>query len=394
MEAQTGILEKEAGFRALFRYASVGILVIGRHGRIELANPHTEKLFGYRSTELFGKPIETLLPEPTRQKHNAQREPYFKRLLARPMGKGMELSAKKKNGDLFPVEISLGYYEHKGDPVAVAFISDISQRKQALEALQKLNEELEARVVKRNLELTHALEREKELNEIKSRFVAMASHEFRTPLSTILSSTTLLEKYTVPDDADKRKKHFDRIKSSVRNLTEILEDFLSLEKLEHNKIDLVVEPFDLPSLAENMRSAVEGILKPGQRISYTHTGGNRVISDRRVLCNTLNNLLSNAIKYSLENGTVSLSSEVSETHVLITVQDNGIGIPAEDQEHIFSMFYRARNAYGIQGTGLGLNIVKRYMELLNGTIRFKSVLNQGTTFSIEFPRVLRNAAEQ
>jgi PAS domain S-box-containing protein len=390
MEKQLSALETEAGFRALFQFATVGILVVGRSGKIELANPNAEELFGYKYAEMIGQPLEILIPEHLKRKHVGHREGYFEKPKARPMGKGMELFARKKNGDEFPVEISLGNYELEGEMLAVAFITDITERKQAVENLKKLNEKLESHVVERTLELTHALEREKELNEIKSRFVSMASHEFRTPLSTILSSIALLEKYTGNDseNEEKRRKHFDRVRASVKNLTEILEDFLSIEKLEQNKIDLSIESFDLGQLMENTKAALEGMLKPGQLISCSYQGENILMSDRRILSNVLTNLLSNAIKYSHQGGKIELHAEVNMNNVIIQVKDSGMGIPEEDQKNLFKMFHRAGNANTIQGTGLGLNIVKRYIELLNGNISFTSKLNKGSSFRIEFPKII------
>lgn len=386
MESQAQILESEAGFKALFQYATVGILVVGKQGKIELVNPNAEELFEYQNAELIGQPLEILIPEHLRHKHVGHRKQYFDKPKARPMGKGMELFARKKSGKEFPVEISLGNYELEGEMLAVAFVTDITERKQAVEDLKKLNEELESRVVERTLELAHALERERALNEIKSRFVSMASHEFRTPLSAILSSISLLEKYTAVEHEDKRNKHFDRVKSSVKNLTGILGDFLSLDKLEQGKMDISIELFNLRELAESVKGIVEGMLKKGQFIKCIHKGEQEIVSDRKIIGNILSNLLSNAIKYSHENQEIELRTEVKEDHVIIAVKDVGMGIPQEDQKGLFKMFHRAKNVETIQGTGLGLNIVKRYVELLDGTITFNSKINEGTIFVVEIPK--------
>jgi PAS domain S-box-containing protein len=385
-EERTIALESEAGFRALFEYATVGIVVASAGGKIELANPHAEELFGYSNAELVGQPLEVLIPTNLRKRHEGHREKYFDRPKARPMGYGMDLYARKKSGEVFPVEISLGHYQLEGEMLAVAFVTDISARKKAEAELKQVNEELEQRVTERTLELTEALEREKELNDMKSRFVSMASHEFRTPLSAIMSSLSLLERYSAPEQADKREKHFVRIKSAVNNLISILDDFLSLDKLERGKTETEIETFEADRFARSAIESVDGLLKSGQHITYVHSGEKTVNSDKKILQNILLNLLSNAIKYSDEGKTIYLNTDILDDKLFITIRDEGMGIPEEDQKDLFRMFHRARNSVNIQGTGLGLNIVKRYVELLHGNITFSSKLEEGTTFRIELPR--------
>jgi len=378
-EQSTLTLESEAGFKALFEYATVGILVISSEGRIELANPCIERLFGYKKAELIGQLVEVLIPEAFRHKHVHHREGYFNRPKARPMGYGLSLFARKKDGFEFPVEISLGHYQLDDERLAVAFVTDITESKRS-------QEELEAKVRERTLELTQSLEREKELNEMKSRFVSMASHEFRTPLSAILSSLALVDNYSVEGHEEKRKKHIERIKSSVKNLTTILNDFLLLDKAEQGKIELYKETFDLYDFAGDIIEEVNGMLKQGQQIILSHTGGKEVIQDKKILRNIFLNLLSNAIKYSHEHKKIHFSIEITHNFALVKVKDEGIGIPKEEQQNLFGKFYRARNVTNIQGTGLGLNIVQKYVELLDGTIEFISEQGKGTVFTVKFPQ--------
>jgi PAS domain S-box-containing protein len=378
-DPQLTVLESEAGFRALFEYATVGILVIGSDGRIELANPCIEKLFGYSNTELIGKAVEMLLPEAFRKRHVHHRDKYFETPKARAMGYGLNLYARKKDGFEFPVEISLGHYQLADEKLAVAFVTDITE-------IRRAHEELETKVEERTLELTHSLEREKELNELKSRFVSMASHEFRTPLSAILTSVSLIESYNKEDQEEKRKKHTDRIKASVKNLVGILNDFLSLDKLEQGKVEIVNESFDLLEFSNDIVEEVNGMLKEGQRIHFSHLGQKKIVLDKKILKNILLNLLSNAIKYSDENKEICFLIEADQGFISIEVKDEGMGIPEEEQKNLFGKFFRAKNATNIQGTGLGLNIVKKYVELLDGTIDFTSMYKQGTTFRIKFPQ--------
>lgn len=300
-----------------------------------------------------------------------------------------ELKNKAKDGTFYWVDTTIvPFLNEQGKPYQyLAIRADITQRKIAEQRVIKLNEELEEKVTERTLELTQALEREKEMNEMKSRFVSMASHEFRTPLSAVLSSVSLVEKYSAPENHEKRIKHIDRIKSSVRNLTDILNDFLSLDKLGEGKVEVENETFNLPEFLHDVMEEMDGMLKKkNQIIIFNHTGDNEIIQDKKILRNVMHNLLSNAIKYSPEEKNIHLIADVNSDYVCISVQDEGIGIPVEEQKHLFDKFFRAKNAVNIQGTGLGLNIVKKYLELLNGNISFSSVPEKGTTFKVEFPR--------
>jgi len=300
-----------------------------------------------------------------------------------------ELRNKAKDGTYYWVDTTIvPFLNEHGKPYQyLAIRSDITQRKLAEEQLLKANEDLENKVRERTLELTHALEKEKELNEMKSRFVSMASHEFRTPLSAILSSTSLMEHYVNPDQEDKRKKHVERIKSSVKNLTSILDDFLSLEKLEQGKVESHNSEFNFREFIEDAIEEMHGMSKKKQQeIHLQYDGPEQVYQDKKILRNVLLNLLSNAIKYSPEGKTIFISSEIKDERVTLAVKDEGIGIPLEAQKNLFDKFFRARNAVNIQGTGLGLNIVKRYVELLDGIISFDSIENAGTVFTVSFPR--------
>lgn len=246
----------------------------------------------------------------------------------------------------------------------------------------KVYTELEKRVEERTLELINSLEREREMSALKTRFVSIASHEFRTPLGTILSSTSLLEKYIGEAVNENISKHTGRIKGSVKHLMNVLTDFLTVDTMEQGKTAVEKTSFDLPDFIKETIGAIEGNLKQGQHIQYKHTGDVTIQQDSKILYGILLNLLSNASKYSAEEKPIDVTSEVREGHISISVKDYGIGIPLQDQEKIFSDFYRAKNTIGIQGTGLGLHIVERYVELLNGTIHFSSVPDEGTIFTL------------
>jgi PAS domain S-box-containing protein len=247
-----------------------------------------------------------------------------------------------------------------------------------------MQDELEFLVKQRTGELSDALDREKEMNELKSRFVSMASHEFRTPLSVVLSSTALVEKYLVNGKAEKINGHLVKIRSCVGSLTSILNDFLSLDKLEQGKVEVGNEEFDIVDFINETRGELKR--KKGQQIKYRHEGSSSVLLDKKKLHYIMINLLSNAIKYSDEQTEIFLNTHNNDHFLLIEVQDHGIGIPQEEQKNLYNKFFRAKNTANIQGTGLGLTIVKRYVELMNGLIRFESKEGEGTTFFLELPQ--------
>jgi signal transduction histidine kinase len=265
--------------------------------------------------------------------------------------------------------------------------------------MRKLNAHLEAKVEERTVilkealqkleqsqeELSEALDKEKQLNEIKSRFVSMASHEFRTPLSTVLSSASLLQKYTATEDQDKRNRHIGKIKSSVKHLNDILEDFLSLGKLDEGKVAATASEFNLKDLIDETVDEMKGLVKKNQDIGIEYNGIESIISDKKLVKNILINLLSNASKFSPEEKPVEIKCNVQSEKVTISVADQGIGIPKEDQDHLFSSFFRGANVTNIQGTGLGLHIVKRYIDLLGGDVHLQSELNKGTKVTFQIP---------
>jgi PAS domain S-box-containing protein len=373
-------------FNALFNNAAIGIVLTDGEGRITTINDFALKQFGYRHDELIGQKIEILIPRRYRERHISHRDRYHgANAHSRPMGMGMDLFAVKKDGTEFPVEVSLSPYKTDEGQFAIAFISDITIRKESENALLTLNAELEQKVTERTESLSQALEKEKDLNELKSRFVSMASHEFRTPLSTILSSTYLVSKYTAAEDQPKRDKHLQRIVSSVNMLTDILNDFLSVGKIEEGKIQVRYVEFDLKKFINDLISELQPIFKKGQSIIYNHSGDENLILDPTMLRHIAVNLLSNAIKFSPEDSVIEINTNLKDNAKLIlSVKDDGIGISKEDQEHLFERFFRGTNVTNIQGTGLGLHIVAKYAELMNGKVEAKSTLEKGTEFIISF----------
>lgn len=398
--------QKEARFKALFRFATNGILLADTNGEVVMANPAIETLFGYDSGELLGKKVEVLIPTRLTDKHKAYREQYQHAPRARSMGIGMELFGKKKDGSEFPVEVSLSPYKSAEGSFVIAFVIDntfrknyehsILAQKQELallsDALQELNESLESKVAARTAELEQAknelaiaLDKERELGELKSRFVSMASHEFRTPLTSVLSSAGLAAQYADRMDFTNVKKHTDRIKSAVNGLNSILTEFLSLGRLEDGRVNVNPERTLLTECVQEVYEGMKNLFKPGQTFEYRHEGPAEVFMDCNLGKNILINLISNAIKYSPEGMPILVETKIDGPMVRISVQDRGMGIPDSDQKHMFDRFFRASNAVNTtQGTGLGLYIVQRYAEMMAGTVGFRSKAEEGSTFWVEF----------
>ena len=348
------------------------------------------------------------MPEPYHSKHDGYLNRYLKTKQPHIIGIGREVTGKRKDGTLFPFRLAVSEVILNDRVIFTGIIHDLTDVKKAEGELLELNERLEQKVEKRTneleeavndllrtnrileqreLELQEALDKEKELNELKSRFVSMASHEFRTPLSTIMSSASLISKYTLETHNEKRVKHINRIKSAVSNLTGILNDFLSLSKIEEGKIKIKKEMTSVKSICQLVIDEVKGLLKEGQVIHHQHNEKFvEFLTDKHILKNVLFNLLSNAIKYSPANSIIECHSLKRNEYYEFVIKDQGIGIPETDQKHLFTRFFRASNVENIQGTGLGLSIVKRYVDLLGGSIHFESIMGEGTTFFVQFPK--------
>lgn len=538
---------------AIIDTATDGIISIDESGTMEMVNAAAAKLFGYEISELLGKNVRVLMPEPDSSNHDGYMQNYMRTGVKKIIGIGREVTGKRKDGHTFPVRLSisevklhsrriftgilhdlseqkaaekalleekernqqyldvantifvvidkekrvtmlnrkgcevLGYCEDevlgekwfdvavapdqrekvrntfrqmmKDAPEQLEYIEyeilnnknnvsrliawrnsvirdeegevaavissgvDITEHRKAEERIIKLNAELEQRVEQRTEELAAAVnqllntnnqlkkeiqereaaeaalraseqeirkawEREKELSELKSRFVSMASHEFRTPLSTILSSADLIEAYKQSEQQGKRERHTSRIKSAVVNLTNILNDFLSLSRFEEGKVQVSPVEFDITEFCNETIDEIKVLLKPGQEIHHRNNEAHTTLFlDKKMLKNILFNMLSNAIKYSEPGQPIDCLLDISGEELQITITDRGIGIPEEEQQHLFTPFFRAHNVENIQGTGLGLNIVKRYVDLMQGDIRFESKQGKGTTFYINIPLI-------
>jgi len=368
-------------------------------GIITSWNQGAETLFGYSEAEALGRHVSLIIP-----KENFEEEKF----IIDKISKGEKIEhfesyRVNRDGKQIPVSLTISPIKNaKGVIVGVSkIVRDITRQRSADDQLKRYASQLEKEVEARtqmlsdtivSLEETResldkALVNEKKLGQLKSRFVSMASHEFRTPLSSIKLSSSLIEKYANNYDKDNVNKHIGKIKNAVANLTTILDDFLSLEKLETGKIKVDLVEFDIIKFLEEIRDDMQILAKPAQVIAYEHTGTTASVKlDPNLLHNCLINLISNAIKYSPDYSMIELNTEITDNAFLVTVKDHGIGIPDSEQNYLFEAFFRANNTGAVQGTGLGLNIVSRYTNLMNGTISFESVFGKGSQFTLKFSR--------
>lgn len=393
-------MERAALLNAIIDNAIDGIITITDRGVVESINPSACKLFGYEPVEVIGSNIAMLMPPPDRNRHDEYISRYEHTGQAHIIGIGREVQGLRKDGSTFPFRLGVSEVQYSGRKIYTGFIHDLTREKQAEDRLKEYAGRLEQQVAERTQslqetvaalqqakeEVSQSLIKEKELSQLKSRFVSMASHEFRTPLSSIQLSASLINKYAEPFHNLNIAKHIGKIKNSVGNLTGILNDFLSLERLEAGKTELVYTRFDLVTFAEEITEEMQLVAKQNQHIIYQHTGTESLITlDQALLKNCIINLIGNAVKYSGENTFIEFNTEIRASQFIVTVKDNGIGIPESDHKHLFEAFFRAHNTGNIPGTGLGLNIVTRYVGLMSGKIKFESKVNQGTSFTITFP---------
>jgi len=366
LATQAKLVKSVEGYAELFDYAPVSYFILDKNGLITNVNyTGCNQLCIYKK-ELIGRPLSIFLSSKSYQ------DDYYRHrnlVIETEKLQQLECEIKRNDGSVFFALIESTIVKNENNEFKHFFsaISVISKQKEQ----------------EHNLEL--ALIKEKELSEMKSRFVTMASHEFRTPLGTILTSIDLIKKHIENNDPRKCEKHIDRVKSSISNLTEILNDFLSFDKLEHGEIKVIKDTIDIKKFAVHAIEEAELTFKSGQYVEYIHTGNEQISIDPKIFHKIMLNLLSNASKYSGEGKKIELASTVLNGKVIINVKDNGIGIPSKEQGQMFSRLFRAKNAEMVEGTGLGLNIVKKYVELLNGNISFISKENEGSIFTVEIP---------
>jgi PAS domain S-box-containing protein len=377
-----------------------GIISIDADGIVQSINPSACKLFGYLPDEVVGNNISMLMPMPDKLQHDHYLRRYHVTHKPRIIGIGREVTGLRRDGSTFPMRLGVSEVTYYDETFYVGFIHDLTLHKEIEERLKDYTLHLEELVEVRTQSLndtilalesakeqiSNSLESEKELNQLKSRFISMASHEFRTPLSTIQLSASLIDKYAESAGVPEITKHVNKIKASVTGLTAILNNFLQIEKLESGKVEAHFSEFNLKELATDITEEMQSLAKSNQKINYQNLTDNTTAKlDKNLIKNCIINLITNAIKYSPENSSIEFTTEITPEKYIISVKDNGIGIPLEDQKYLFGAFFRAHNTGNILGTGLGLNIVARHVELMHGEVNFESSPDNGTLFTLTFP---------
>jgi hypothetical protein len=401
-------------FNVLLGAISEGVLIVDMHQNIMEANSALASIFGYQNKELVGQPLDLLIPHRYHSSHKGHFNSFMGEGDRKQMSEGRCVYGVRKDGTNFPVEIGLNPFKIYGKTYVMAIVVDISERKQQEIQIVELNARLEEKVASRTKALNEALNalkitnkeladentkrieaeeetrkallKEIELNDLKTKFLSLVSHEFKTPLSGILTSAMLLGKYKLTEQQEKRDKHLKIITDKVNYLNNILNDFLSVEKLETGKVNYNFSEFKLSKIVNEVVYNCNMLLKEGQQIKYPENVDEiSLFQDEKILELALSNLVQNAIKYSPENTIIDLKVKQKAGVTSFTIKDQGIGIPEKDQKNIFNRYFRAGNVLHTQGTGIGLNIVKSHLENLGGTIVFKSEEGKGSTFTLTLP---------
>ena len=398
---------EENTFTLLSEAISEGVVIVDEDQCIVAANASASEMFEYDKSELIGQNLNILIPREYKGAHKAHVDEFVEKGEKRQMAHGRNLFGVKKGGAVFPVEAGLNPFVVRSKRYVMALVSDITLRKQHEERIQNLNQELEQKVRERTEKLNNtildlqeevllrkeaeakareSLQKERELNELKTKFLSLVSHEFKTPLSGILTSATLIGKYTKAEQQEKREKHLVTIKNKVKYLNNILNDFLSVERLETGKVTYKFSTFPLSKVVNEVVYDANMLLKDGQRINYPDGIDDCIIEfDEKILELILSNLINNAVKYSGENTVIDLSANIEDQMLYFKVADQGRGIPEKEQKFIFNRYFRAENALLDQGTGIGLNIVKSHLENLGGQITFTSEQDKGSVFTVTLP---------
>ncbi len=373
LEAEAELRDSERKLRTILDSALDAVVTIDEKGIVTEWNNQAEVIFGFSPEEAIGLPLtDTIIPPQHHASHNRGMAHYLKTGVGPVLGQKIEITALRKGGEEFPIELAIVPVMMKGIHSFTAFISDITVQKQVHQEMEK------------------ALSKERELNELKSRFVAMTSHEFRTPLTTIKQNIDLVSfklENKHPDDFAGYKKYLDRVESEIRRVTSLMNDILMMGRIDSGKIEVRKEATDLKAFCERIIQQHVSSRLDERNIGFKVSGVPRPVEvDVDLFDHVIQNLISNAFKYSEGKADPEVTLRYDKLNeVYFHIRDFGIGIPKKDQKGLFQSFYRATNVQNIQGSGLGLSIVKEFVDLHGGQISVKSEKNKGSEFIVEIP---------
>ncbi len=407
-------------YQSIMDTAVDGILVINNSGIMLKVNKAVSELFLFSEEELIGHNVSMLMTDIDKYAHDGYINNYVQTRKPKIIGIGRDIFGRRKDGTVFDLRLAVSEVVVNGQMLFTGILHDITPLKNTERKLLGLNQELDTKVAQRTFEVERvvnqllavnktlnneieerkiienellnvqsqiqaALSKERELNEMKENFITTVSHEYRTPLASILSSASLIAQYSSEDDLSKRLTHVEKIKKAANNLTALLTDILTISKIDENKISLSVETVNISQLANEIISELSPIFKAGQTILLDNQGFDQasINTDSKLVKNIIFNLTSNALKYSSDEVKISIGQSI-DNKLMISIHDKGIGIPLKDQSKLLGRFYRASNVGQIQGTGLGLHIVKKYCDLLKATLTIESEENSFTSVKITF----------
>ena len=371
---QSELEESESKFRNIINSALDAVIMINSKGLVTEWNEKAEEIFEFTSQETLGKRLsELIIPQQYKASHEKGMKNFLKTGEGPVLNNRIEITAVGKKREEFPIELSISPIKVNEEYFFSAFARDISEQKANQKKIEK------------------ALEQERELNELKMKFVSMASHEFRTPLTTIKVNTDLLNHRLENTEGVNSAvfKNLGRIDNEVERLRKLMNDVLTIGRIEAGRIEVNLQKANLVYLVNKVIKESFNHQKDGRKVAVSVYGKEKDVKvDGPIFEHIVTNLISNAFKYSEGKDEPEVNMDFRQEEVILTVKDHGIGIPKNDLESIFDTFYRASNVGNIQGSGVGLAIVNQFVKLHHGTMDLKSKEGKGTTISVKIPYAL------